>query len=91
MIGFLLDYWAVVLWVAAIVAAYSIGGKRLALAVGSFGAAALVYRKGVDDANQSQRKKAEDIDRRRKSAYDEIDRRGASVDDVRDKLRKGDY
>lgn len=91
MISLVADYWPIAAWAVAVAAAYILGGWRLALAVGSIGALATTYTKGRNDANKSHKERASSIERRREEAYSEIDRRGASADDVRDRLRGGDY
>ena len=91
MIGFILDYWPVILWVAAVAAAYIYGGWKIAAVVATLGLAGIAYRKGRRDATQRHRQVADELDKRRREEYDKIDQRGTTGSDAADRLRKGDY
>lgn len=86
----LFEHWWLVLWVVAVVVAYTIGGWRLALAVGTLGVGAASYaagRKHADAAAQhKQEQERAEAQRLRKETDDEI----SSLDDgaVRDRLDK---
>ncbi len=86
----LFEHWWLVLWVVATAVAYTIGGWRLALAIGTLGASSAAYAAGraaADRANsQKQEKERAEAQRLRKETDDEI----SSLDDaaVRDRLGK---
>ena len=85
------EYWYVVLWLAGTGAAYVVGGRRSALAVLTIGASVVAFRYGKKTERDNHNNRAQDIHERREDAYQEIRDRNTSRDDVRDRLRKGDY
>lgn len=94
MMGFLwwmVEHWLLVLYALAVGAGYAIGGWRLALGVATLGGGILTYRQGYKDAEAQADSRADAIELKRGRAYDEIDRRNTDLNDVRERMRKGDY
>ena len=86
-LSWFLDNWLLVLWGASIVVAYVYGGKTLAFAVFTLGAATIAYNRGKSSVN----KHAQKVERERENAYKEIDNRGTNRSDVIERLRKRSY
>lgn len=91
MLRLIVEYWVLIVWVAAVLAARVYGGWRLAFVVASLGASLIAYRKGSKDERESHERAANEIEEKRRAAYDRIDRRGTTGRDVVERLRKGDY
>lgn len=89
--SWLFEYWWLVLYGLAVFAAYVVGGWRLALGVATLGGGLLIYRQGYRDAEGDYEARADRIERKREKAYGEIADRGTDLDDVRKRLREGNY
>ena len=90
-IKILFEYWFLVLWVAAVVGAFIMGGRPMALIVASLGFGVVAYILGKKTMSDNQEKVARDIEVKREKAYEEIDRRNTTKSNVVDRLRKRSY
>lgn len=90
-LSFIAEYWYVVFWLAGTGVAYVVGGRRFALAVLTIGASVVAFRHGKKTERNRHNSRAQEISERRENAYQEIRDRNTSRDDVRERLRKGDY
>lgn len=91
LIKILFEYWFLVLWLVATIAAFVIGGRPMALIVASLGLGATAYLLGKKTVSDNQEKVARDIETKRGKAYEEIDRRNTTKPNVVDRLRKRSY
>lgn len=80
------QHWYLALFGAAIVAAYIIGGWRLALAVATLGAGAFIYRKGQESERARQRQQAEQAQKHRQEVEQNVGAMGE--EDVQRELGK---
>ncbi|WP_116653758.1 hypothetical protein [Pelagibacterium sediminicola] len=82
----LIQHWYLVLFGAAIMVAYIVGGWRAALAVATLGAGALIYRKGGSDAEARYRQRQERAKREREEVEQNVGAMGE--EDVQRELGK---
>lgn len=81
-----IEHWWLVVWIAALVAAWRFGGWRLAAAVATLGLAWRLYATGREhgrrEIERRERKRRQELEER----YDEIDGRPRDPDDAYDRL-----
>jgi hypothetical protein len=90
-ISFLWNYWYLVIWAVAVIAAQMFGGWRLALAVACFGIGSGAYLTGKKHGKAGYEQKAREIQVKREKAYAEVDKRNYTGTDVVNRLRDGKW
>lgn len=90
-----LNNWGVVfyitLWFIVVVFIWIRFGWNIALAIGSAGLMAFIYKKGRSDEKNHNEQHVKEVIEDRKKAYEEIDNRNINGSDVRKRLRDGSY
>lgn len=90
-IRFAFEYWFVFAYFGAVIGAYVIGGRKLAIAFATLGGAVVAYRIGGKHKQDNLEAHYREVSEKREKAYEDIENRGTDRGAVSDRLHDNTY